>query len=124
MAFRTAPHRVVCGIARSSQKPTHAHLVLSAHHSDGRPIYGDGGTVRPSLAQLWAGSQRHARTAPGRLSDHQKEGIYRAAQRGDSRLEWERAAGAQGCTGWFGSARSLDVGRHRKLTTFAAQGIG
>jgi|SRR5580658_6645926 hypothetical protein len=48
------------------------------------------GAVRLSFAQPWPEANATPAQIRGRLSEHQKDGVYRAAQRRESRVEWER----------------------------------
>jgi hypothetical protein len=75
----------------------HVHLVVSAHNSDGGRLNIQKADLRRWREQFARhlrnhGLEANATPAPlrGRLSDHQKDGIYRAAQRGESLVESER----------------------------------
>ena len=84
-------------VLHTDQAHPHVHLVVSAHdREDGRL------NIRKADLRRWReqfarhlrdhGVEANATPAQlrGRLSNHQKDGIYRAAQRGESRVEWER----------------------------------
>lgn len=74
------------------------HLVVSAHRREGGRL-----NIRKADLRRWReqfarqlrrqGVEANATPAQirGRLSDHQKDGIYRAGQRGESRVERQRA---------------------------------
>jgi len=79
------------------QAHPHVHLVVSAHDMEGGRLNIQKADLRRWREQFARhlrnhGLQANATSAQirGRLSDHQKDGIYRAAQRGESRVEWER----------------------------------
>jgi hypothetical protein len=84
-------------VLHTDQAHPHVHLVVSAHNSDGGRL-----NIRKADLRRWREQfARHLRNhgleanatparLRGKLSDHQKDGIYRAAQRGESRVEWDR----------------------------------
>lgn len=84
-------------VLHTDQAHPHVHLVISAHNIDGGRL-----NIQKANLLRWreqfAGHLRNhgveANATPaqlrGRLSDHQRDGIYRSAQRGESRVEWER----------------------------------
>lgn len=84
-------------VLHTDQAHPHVHLVVSAHNIEGGRL-----NIRKADLRRWReqfarhlrnhGLEANATPAQlrGRLSDHQKDGIYRAAQRGESRVEWER----------------------------------
>ena len=84
-------------VLHTDQAHPHVHLVVSAHCIEGGRL-----NIRKADLRRWReqfarhlrnhGLEANATPAQirGRLSDHQKDGIYRAAQRGESRVEWER----------------------------------
>jgi hypothetical protein len=84
-------------VLHTDQAHPHVHLVVSAHNSDGGRLNIQKADLRRWREQFARHLRNHgleANATPaqirGRLSDHQKDGIYRAAQRGESRVEWER----------------------------------
>jgi len=84
-------------VLHTDQAHPHVHLVVSAHNSDGGRLNIQKADLRRWREQFARHLRDHgleANATPaqlrGRLSDHQKDGIYRAAQRGESRVEWER----------------------------------
>jgi hypothetical protein len=84
-------------VLHTDQAHPHVHLVVSAHNSDGGRLNIQKADLRRWREQLARHLRNHgleANATPaqlrGRLSDRQKDGIYRAAQRGESRVEWER----------------------------------
>jgi hypothetical protein len=84
-------------VLHTDQAHPHVHLVISAHNIGGGRLNIQKADLRRWREQF-AGHLRNqgieANATPaqirGRLSDHQKDGIYRAALRGDSRVQWER----------------------------------
>jgi hypothetical protein len=79
------------------QAHPHVHLVVRAHDSEDRRLNISKAHLRRWREQFARHLRNHgveANATPaqlrGRLSNHQKDGIYRAAQRGESRVEWER----------------------------------
>jgi hypothetical protein len=84
-------------VLHTDQAHPHVHLVVSAHNSDGGRLNIQKVDLRRWREQFARHLRNHgleANATPaqlrGRLSDHQKDGIYRAAQRGESWVEWER----------------------------------
>ena len=84
-------------VLHTDQAHPHVHLVVSAHNSDGGRLNIQRADLRRWREQFALHLRNHgleANATPaqirGRLSDHQKDGIYRAAQRGESWVEWER----------------------------------
>lgn len=89
-------HRYAMVLHTDEDHP-HVHLVVSAHRREGGRL-----NIRKADLRRWReqfarqlrrqGVAANATPAQlrGRLSDHQKDGIFRSAQRGDSRIEWER----------------------------------
>jgi hypothetical protein len=84
-------------VLHTDQAHPHVHLVVSAHNSDGGRLNIQNADLRRWREQFARhlrnhGLEANATTAQlrGKLSDHQKDGIYRAVQRGESRVEWER----------------------------------
>jgi hypothetical protein len=84
-------------VLHTDQAHPHVHLVVSAHNSDGGRLNIQKSDLRRWREQFARHLRNHgleANATPaqirGRLSDHQKDGIYRATQRGESRVEWER----------------------------------
>jgi hypothetical protein len=84
-------------VLHTDQDHPHVHLVVSAHRREGGRL-----NIRKADLRRWReqfarqlrrqGVEANATPAQlrGRLSDHQKDGIFRAAQRGESRVEWRR----------------------------------
>jgi hypothetical protein len=84
-------------VLHTDQAHPHVHLVVSAHDSDGGRLNIQKADFRRWREQFARHLRNHgleANATPaqvrGRLSNHQKDGIYRAGQRGESRVEWER----------------------------------
>jgi hypothetical protein len=84
-------------VLHTDQAHPHVHLVVSAHNSDGGRLNIQKADLRRWREQFARhlrnhGLEANATPAPlrGKLSDHQKDRIYRTAQRGESRVEWER----------------------------------
>jgi hypothetical protein len=84
-------------VLHTDQAHPHVHLVVSAHNIDGGRLNIQKADLRRWREQFAGHLRNHgieANATPaqirGRLSDHQKDGIYRAALRGDSRAQWER----------------------------------
>ncbi len=85
-------------VLHTDQDHPHMHLVVSTHRLDGGRL-----NIRKADLRRWReqfarqlrrqGVEANATPAliRGRLSDHQRDGIYRAALRRESRVEWERA---------------------------------
>lgn len=84
-------------VLHTDQAHPHVHLVVSAHNVDGGRLNIQKADLRRWREQFAGHLRNHgieANATPaqirGRLSDRQKDGIYRAALRGDSRVQWER----------------------------------
>ena len=84
-------------VLHTDQAHPHVHLVISAHNFDGGRLNIQKADLRRWREQFASHLRNHgieANATPaqirGRLSDHQKDGIYRAALRRDSRVQWER----------------------------------
>lgn len=84
-------------VLHTDQAHPHVHLVVRAHDSDDRRLNINKAHLRRWREQFARHLRSHgleANATPaqlrGKLSDHQKDGIYRTAQRGESRVEWER----------------------------------
>jgi type IV secretory pathway VirD2 relaxase len=84
-------------VLHTDQAHPHVHLVVSAHDSEDHRLNINKAHLRRWREQFARHLRNHgveANATPaqlrGRLSNHQKDGIYRAAQRGESRVEWER----------------------------------
>ena len=122
-------------VLHTDQDHPHVHLVVSAHRLEGGRL-----NIRKADLRRWReqfarqlrrqGVEANATPAQirGRLSDHQRDGVYRAALRGESRVESERArqAVAGDETRPVGRAASLgrifataDAVQHDWLTTGA-----
>jgi len=84
-------------VLHTDQAHPHVHLVVSAYNREGTRL-----NIRKADLRRWReqfarhlrqyGIEANATPAQirGRLSNFQKDGIFRAAQRGESRVEWER----------------------------------
>jgi type IV secretory pathway VirD2 relaxase len=84
-------------VLHTDQAHPHVHLVVRAHDSEERRLNISKAHLRRWRERFARHLRNHgieANATPaqlrGRLSNHQKDGIYRAAQRGESRVEWER----------------------------------
>jgi len=84
-------------VLHTDQAHPHVHLVISAHDMEGGRLNIQKADLRRWREQFARHLRNHgleANATPaqlrGSLSDHQKDGIYRAAQRDESRVEWER----------------------------------
>jgi hypothetical protein len=128
-------------VLHTDQDHPHVHLVVSAHRLEGRRLNirkADLRRYRVQFARQLRAQGVAANATParmrGRLSDHLKDGVYRPAQRGESRVEWDRAArvaepvsdsGARASVGRiFDTAETV---RHDWLNTGAVlerQGLG
>jgi hypothetical protein len=105
-------------VLHTDQAHPHVHLVISAHNSEGGRLNIQKADLRRWREQLARHLRNHgleANATPaqlrGRLSDHQKDGIYRAAQRGESRVEWEREGRAFKAAGAGETRRVPGLGR-------------
>ena len=85
-------------VLHTDQDHPHVHLVVSAHRKEGRRLNirkADLRRYREQFAQQHRAQGVAANATPsqlrGRLSDHQKDGVYRPALRHESKVEWERA---------------------------------
>lgn len=85
-------------VLHTDQNHPHVHLVVSAHKLDGgrlniRKL--DLRRYREQFARQLRAQGIEANATPaqarGRLSNHQRDGVYRAGLRGESRVELERA---------------------------------
>ncbi len=118
MPSKTAPNRLLAAsrdfareefalkhryamVLHTDQAHPHVHLVVSAHDSEDHRLNINKAHLRRWREQFAHHLRNHgveANATPaqlrGRLSNHQKDGIYRAAQRGESRVEWERERSA------------------------------
>ena len=90
-------------VLHTDQAHPHVHLVVSAHDIEDHRLNINKAHLRRWREQFARHLRNHgveANATPaqlrGRLSNHQKDGIYRAAQRGESRVEWERERRAIG----------------------------
>jgi hypothetical protein len=94
------------------------HLVVSAHRREGGRL-----NIRKADLRRWReqfarqlrrqGVEANATPAQlrGRLSDHQKDGIFRSAQRGESRVEWEHERQVIRDMGSSPAGQSASLGR-------------
>jgi len=105
-------------VLHTDQAHPHVHLVVSAYNLEGtRP------NIRKADLRRWReqfarqlrqhGIEANATPAQirGRLLDYQKDGIFRAAQRGESRFEWERERRATEPTQFGRPEQSTRLGR-------------
>jgi hypothetical protein len=83
-------------VLHTDQAHPHVHLVVSAYNIEGTRLNIRKADLRRWREQFARHLRQHgieANATPahirGRLSDFQKDGIFRAAQRGESRVEWE-----------------------------------
>jgi relaxase-like protein len=130
-------------VLHTDQVHPHVHLVVSAHdREDGRLNISkaDLRRWREQFARHLRNYGIEANATPaqlrGRLSNHQKDGIHRAAERGESRVEWERegrairaaeAASAQTVPGLGRIVQTAEAVQHDWLKTSAElerQGLG
>ena len=86
-------------VLHTDQDHPHVHLVVSAHRLEGGRLNirkADLRRYREQFARQLRAQGVAANATPaqmrGRLTDHRKDGLYRSAQRGDSRVEWDRAS--------------------------------
>jgi len=84
-------------VLHTDQAHPHVHLVVSAYNIEATRLNIRKADLRRWREQFARQLRQHgiaANATPtqirGRLSDFQKDGIFRAAQRGESRVEWER----------------------------------
>ncbi len=105
-------------VLHTDQAHPHVHLVVSAHNSEGGRLNIQKADLRRWREQLARHLRNHgleANATPaqlrGRLSDHQKDGIYRATQRGESRVEWEREGRAFKAAGAGDTFQVLGLGQ-------------
>ena len=84
-------------VLHTDQAHPHVHLVVSAYNIEGTRLNIRKADLRRWRVQFARQLRQHgieANATPaqirGRLSDFQKDGIFRAARRGESRVEWER----------------------------------
>ena len=105
-------------VLHTDQAHPHVHLVVSAYNREGTRL-----NIRKADLRRWReqfarhlrqhGIEANATPAQvrGRLSDFQKDGIFRAVQRGESRVEWERERQAGKATEFGRPERSRSLGR-------------
>jgi hypothetical protein len=105
-------------VLHTDQAHPHVHLVVGAHNSDGGRLNiqkADLRRWREQFARHLRNRGLEANATPaqlrGRLSDHQKDGIYRTAQRGESRVEWEREGRAFKAAGAGETRHAPGLGR-------------
>jgi hypothetical protein len=105
-------------VLHTDQAHPHVHLVVSAYNREATRLNIRKADLRRWREQFAHHLRRHglaANATPaqlrGRLSDHQKDGIFRAAQRGESRVEWEREGRATEATEFGRPKRSTSLGR-------------
>jgi len=110
-----ALHHRYAMVLHTDQAHPHVHLVVSAYNREGTRI-----NIRKADLRRWRerfarhlrkhGIEANATPAQirGRLSDFQKDGIFRAAQRGESRFEWERERR---------ETKAADLGRSKPLAS-------
>ena len=90
-------HRYALALHTDQDHP-HVHLVVSAHRNEGGRLNirkTDLRRYREQFARQLRAQRIEANATPaqirGRLSHHVNDGRYRAAQRGESRMEWQQA---------------------------------
>ena len=100
-------------VLHTDQAHPHVHLVVSAYNIEATRL-----NIRKADLRRWReqfarhlrqhGIEANATPAQirGRLSNFQKDGIFRAAQRGESRVEWERERRATKAT-QFGPTQAI-----------------
>jgi len=105
-------------VLHTDQAHPHVHLVVSAYNREGTRL-----NIRKAQLRRWReqfarhlrqhGIEANATPAQirGRLSDFQKDGIFRAAQRGESRVEWRREHWVGRATEFGRPKRSRSLGR-------------
>ena len=105
-------------VLHTDQAHPHVHLVVSAYNLEGTRLNIRKADLRRWREQFARHLRQHgieANATPsqirGRLSDFQKDGIFRAAQRGESRFEWERERRATKATRLGRPERSASLGR-------------
>jgi hypothetical protein len=123
-------------VLHTDQAHPHVHLVVSAYNLEGTRLNIRKADLRRWREQFARHLRQHgieANATPsqirGRLSNFQKVGIFRAAQRGESRFEWEREHRATKAALFDRPERSTSLGRifetaetvrHDWLTTSSA----
>ncbi len=105
-------------VLHTDQAHPHVHLVVSAYNREATRLNIRKADLRRWREQFARHLRQHgieANATPsqirGRLSDFQKDGIFRAAQRGESRVEWEREQRATIATRQGRPERSAGLGR-------------
>jgi Relaxase/Mobilisation nuclease domain len=105
-------------VLHTDQAHPHMHLVVSAYNREGTRLNIRKADLRRWREQFGRHLRQHgieANATPsqirGRLSDFQKDGIFRAAQRGESRFEWERERRATKAAQLGRPDRSAGLGR-------------
>lgn len=105
-------------VLHTDQAHPHVHLVVSAYNREGTRL-----NIRKADLRRWReqfarhlrqhGIEANATPAQirGRISDFQKDGVFRAAQRGESRIEWERERRAARATQSGRPEQSRSLGR-------------
>jgi hypothetical protein len=105
-------------VLHTDQAHPHVHLVVSAYNIEATRL-----NIRKADLRRWReqfarhlrqhGIEANATPAQirGRLSDFQKDGIFRAAHRGESRVEWERERRATKAAQFGEPQRSAGLGR-------------
>jgi hypothetical protein len=105
-------------VLHTDQAHPHVHLVVSAYNREATRL-----NIRKADLRRWReqfarqlrqhGVEANATPAQirGCLSDHQKDGVFRAAQRGESRVEWERKRRAADVVELGRAERSVSLGR-------------
>ena len=111
-------------VLHTDQDHPHAHLVVSAHRHEGGRLNirkADLRRYREQFAQQLRAQGVAANATPsqlrGRLSDHQRDGVYRPALRHESKVEWERAWAA---TQAPNSGAATDVATPSRIAETAA----
>jgi hypothetical protein len=106
-------------VLHTDQAHPHVHLVVSAYNREATRLNVRIADLRRWREQFARHLRQHgieANATPsqvrGRLSDYQKDGIFRAAQRGESRFEWECERRATAATQFGRPKRSTSLGRN------------
>jgi hypothetical protein len=105
-------------VLHTDQAHPHVHLVVSAYNIEATRLNIRKADLRRWREQFARHLRQHgieANATPsqirGRLSNFQKDGIFRAAQRGESRVEWEREQQAPKATRQGRPEQSAGLGR-------------
>jgi hypothetical protein len=128
-------------VLHTDQDHPHVHLVVSAHRLEGGRLNirkADLRRYREQFARQLRAQGVEANATPaqarGRLSNHQRDGVYRAGLRGESRVEAKRARqsvevalgsrAAHSTTRIFDTALTVQEDWRKTSDTLARQGMG